>query len=406
MSEQFYNLGRQGAELTIPPLGTAAAVAAGPVIGRARQPLRVAFVITRSDAFGGASVHVRDLAARLQKSGHRVAVFIGGEGPVTEALAAAGVAYEPLRHLGRTVHAGRDFRAWLELRAGLRRFRPDLVSAHTSKAGALGRFTAWTLGLPAVYTPHCWSFVDGFPGARFYLWAEKAARRFGRRIIMVSEAERQEGLRRGVANADHLVTVRNGMPDIAPGFRANPGLTPPRIAMVGRCEEQKDHRTLLDALGELRTAAWTLEIIGDGPLRGELEARARRLGIGERVRFLGYSRDVAGRLAQAQIFALVTHWESFPRSIIEAMRAGLPAVASDVGGTGESIQDGRTGFVVPRGDRDALRNRLERLIRSAALRTEFGAAGRARYEAEFTAERMFRQTAAVWESVLGRPVEL
>lgn len=164
-----------------------------------RSILRFAFVITRADAVGGASIHVRDVARMLIASGHETRVFLGGEGAVTDALRNESVPYTVIQGLVRNVDPLKDAGALLRLRTALKRFQPDLVSTHTSKAGVIGRVAAWSLGIPALYTPHCWSFVDGFPGAKFYLWAERVARPFGKRIIMVSEAERQDGLRHHVA---------------------------------------------------------------------------------------------------------------------------------------------------------------------------------------------------------------
>jgi glycosyltransferase involved in cell wall biosynthesis len=374
--------------------------------GASASRLRVAFVVTRADSFGGASVHVRDFSRLLLASGHEVMVFIGGEGPVVEALRQTGVPVRILRHLRREISPAADLRALWELRGALGRYRPDIVSTHTSKAGFLGRLAAWSRGLPAIYTPHCWSFVDGFPNARLYLWAERLARPFGRRIVMVSDAERHEGLRGRIGSARHLVTVHNGMPDIAPALHASPGLSPPRLTMIGRCEPQKDHRTLLRALAKMQDLEWSLDFIGDGPQRAEVESEIQALGLGLRVRLLGYRSDVALLLSQSQIFALITNWESFPRSIIEAMRAGLPVVATAVGGAAESVAHGRTGFVVPRGDTDALALRLRELIARRELRVELGAAGRRRYEENFTLAHMVRKTAAVWAGVLGRPVAI
>ena len=141
---------------------------------------------------------------------------------------------------------------------------------------------------------------------------------------------------------------------------------------------------------------WELDLIGDGPLQLAVEAQARRLGIAERVRFLGLRRDVAERLAQSQLFVLATRWEGFPYTILEAMRAGLPVVASDVGGVREAVVHGETGLLVPRGDEQALRQRLSEMLASVDLRQRLGAAGRRRFEATFTFARMIDKTAAVY----------
>nr|WP_297861133.1 glycosyltransferase [Meiothermus sp.] len=170
--------------------------------------------------------------------------------------------------------------------------------------------------------------------------------------------------------------------------------------MVARFAVPKDHGLLLQALADLQEQPWEVELIGDGPMQSLAEEQAARLGIGDRVRFLGARKDVAECLAQAHIFVLASNYEGFPLSILEAMRAGLPVVASNVGGVAEAVIDGETGFLVPRGDVHALRSRLAQLIENPQLRTQMGMAGRARYKAHFTLEQMLEKTLAVYEKVL------
>ena len=119
--------------------------------------------------------------------------------------------------------------------------------------------------------------------------------------------------------------------------------------MVARFSAQKDHTTLLRALAGLQDQPWELDLVGEGPRVAETESLAASLGIRERVHFLGQHMDVDQILARAQVGLLVTNWEGFPLSILEAMRAGLPVVASAVGGVGESVRDQETG--IPRAGR-------------------------------------------------------
>ncbi|MGH7525299.1 MAG: glycosyltransferase, partial [Gemmatimonadales bacterium] len=125
-------------------------------------------------------------------------------------------------------------------------------------------------------------------------------------------------------------------------------------------------------------------------------------GLGGRVRFLGQRKDVDALLAGSQLYLLVSNWEGFPRSILEAMRAGLPVVASAVGGSGESVGDGETGFLVPRGDTEGLRARIGQLLADPALRSRFGACGRNRYETRFTLGHTVARTVAVYRQVGSR----
>jgi len=185
-------------------------------------------------------------------------------------------------------------------------------------------------------------------------------------------------------------------------LRANPGKSPVRLVMVARLSYWKDQPTLLHALSGLKDLEWQLDLVGEGPLRGQLEELVQSLGLSSRVNFLGYRRDVPERIAEVQMFLLISKWEGFPRSILEAMRAGLPVVATDVGGVKESVVDGTTGFVIPPGDKDRLRDCLCKLITSYELRVSMGRAGRARYEEKFTFDRLVDRTVKVYESVLSR----
>jgi glycosyltransferase involved in cell wall biosynthesis len=190
------------------------------------------------------------------------------------------------------------------------------------------------------------------------------------------------------------------MPDIPTRLRADPERTPPRLIMVARLGAQKDHTTLLRALAGLRHHPWELDLVGEGPLLGEMKSLAATLGLGARVRFLGQRMDVDQIIAEAQVALLATNWEGFPLSILESMRAGLPVVASSVGGIDEAVCDGETGYLVPRGDVQVLRDRIERLLTDPALRVRMGMNGRTRYEQQFTLDRAVTRTLAVYSDVL------
>lgn len=365
--------------------------------------MKIAFVITRGDSIGGAHIHVRDLSLHLLAQGHSVTVIVGGQGDYTQELERVGVPHRSLAFLTREIRPRQELRALLELRGVLAEVQPDLVSTHSSKAGLLGRVAAWSLGLPVIFTAHGWAFTDGVPvrERRFYTVAERLLAPLARRIITVSEYDRQLARRHRVASERRLVTVHNGMPRLRGQMLARPDTQPPTLVMVARFQEQKDHATLLRALAGLTALPWTLELIGDGPLLPEMQALAAELQLTDRVNFLGARRDVAERLQAAHVFVLATHWEGFPRSILEAMRAGLPVVASAVGGVSEAVTDGVTGRVVPPADVAALRDALGGLISSPVERQQLGERGRAVFLAEFTFDHMLEHTLAVYRQVLG-----
>lgn len=367
--------------------------------------MKVAFVITRSDTIGGAAIHVRDLSIALGQAGHRVRVFVGGEGMYLGHLTRCGVDAVSVPSLVQQVWPGRDLQAMRDLSKHFKVFRPDLVSTHSSKAGWLGRVVAYRLDIPVLFTAHGWAFTAGVPQPMrtAYGVAEAIASRFATIIVTVSEFDRQLALRWKVAPANRMVTVHNGVPDIPAGALADPrGIrgTPPTIVMIARLDAQKDHPTLFHALSTLTDRPFQVVLIGDGPHEGELRKMAADLRIGSRVTFLGFQDDVSIHLANAHIFTLVSHWEGFPRSVLEAMRARLPVVASQVGGVPESVRDGQTGFLCPHGDVETLRDRLARLLDDPALRHRMGQAGRSLYLARFTLDRLVRDNIRLYRSMV------
>ena len=364
--------------------------------------MRIVYIVTRADPIGGVQIHIRDLTAALQAQGHFPTVITSGSGPFVDQLRAQNTPTIVLRHLTQPINPGQDLRALLEMRAVLGELRPDLVAAHSSKAGVLGRLAGRSLRIPVVFTAHGWNFTPGIPPlqAAMYRQIERLVGPLASKIITVSEYDRQLALDARIAAEDRVVTVYNGIPDIPLPPGADRGETPVRLVMVARFEPQKDHPTLLRALAGLPHLPWELDLVGNGPLLPQMESLAATLGISGRVRFLGQRIDVDQILARSQVSLLATNWEGFPLTILEAMRAGLPVVASAVGGIGEAIGEEETGYIVPRGDVEALRSRIERLLTDPALRVRLGARGRTRYEQHFTVAGFVTKTLAVYRDVL------
>lgn len=364
--------------------------------------MKIAYIVTRADPIGGAQIHVRDLAAAVRAHGHSATVITSGQGPFVDELRALNIPVVLLQHLAVPIGPVRDLRALREVRATLRDLRPDVVATHSSKAGILGRLAGRSLRIPVVFTAHGWAFTSGIPPlqATMYRHIERFVGPLARKIITVSEFDRRLALDARILADERIVTVHNGMPDVPPSLMADPARQPVRFVMVARFGAQKDHPTLFRALAGLKEHQWELDVIGDGPLRTDTESLAATLGIADRVNFLGQRMDVAELLSRAQISLLVTNWEGFPLSILEAMRAGLPVVASSVGGVEESVRDGETGYLVPRGGVELLRDRIGRLLADSALRVRLGASGRTRYEQQFTLEHSVTKTLAVYREVL------
>ncbi|MEA5527912.1 glycosyltransferase family 4 protein [Nodularia spumigena] len=362
--------------------------------------MRILYIITRADTVGGVQVHVRDLSKALQADGHQVLVITGMAGLYTDDLYTNNIDFCACTTFHKQI---KPFQDWQTLRFFLqtiKQFRPDIISTHSSKAGILGRLAGKITKTACLITAHGWAFTEGVPQPtrKIYQIIERLAEPLANQIICVSDHDRHIGLKTGM-NPKRLKTIHNGMPDISPSLRANPADSEPvKIVMVARFDKQKDHYTLLQAFQ--RVSGAQLNLVGDGPGLDNIKNLAVKLGLSQTVNFLGFRQDIPQVLAQAQIFALISHWEGFPLTIIEAMRAGLPVIASDVGGAAEAIDEGVSGFTIPRGDVHTLEDRLKQLIKNAELRYKMGTAARQRYEQEFTFDHMFTQTYQTYENVL------
>lgn len=181
----------------------------------------------------------------------------------------------------------------------------------------------------------------------------------------------------------------------APAAQKTTAPAPLTVVFVGRLAPEKGLSDLLHAWASARHAApeATLRLIGAGPQGDELRVLAADLELGESVQFAGFSQDVAGELAKAEIFVLPSYAEGNSNAILEAMRAGLPIVATHVGGAAFQVGSAGADFLVAPGDRAALAARLVALIEDQALRRRVGQAMRARIEHAFTMDRV----AAVYE---------
>ena len=362
--------------------------------------MKVVYIVTRADLIGGAQIHVRDLSEALMAAGHEVFVITGKRGIFDDQLELRKVPYRALAELTRPIHPIKDVRALWKIYTALKEISPDIVSTHSSKAGWLGRVAARALRLPVIFTAHGWAFSEGTSDLTQHVYAllERLASPFADRIITVSEYDRRLALRRRVAPGAKLITIHNGVHDRAPANAARTA-NPVRILVVARYEKQKDHPTLFQALSRISDLDWRLDLIGEGRFEARTRDVAVELGLGERVSFHGPCDDVGDFMTKAHIYALISNWEGFPRSILEAMRAALPVIASDVGGTSESVIDGVNGYLVPRNDVETLVNRLQALIQDPALRQRMGRKGRADFEEKFEFGVMLDRTLEVYRAV-------
>ena len=362
---------------------------------------RVLLVITLAEV-GGAQSYVAGLLPALAAR-FDVALAAHGEGPLQEAASSAGVRFIPLRHVRRPIRPWRDLVGLVELSRLLRRERPEILHASSSKAGILGRLAAFASRVPIrIFTVHGWAFAaySGLP-SMLYRWADRLMLPLTTVTICVSENELSVGLDAGTCRVDRTVVIRNAV-DVSAAPRSAHDRTTPRLIAVGRLKPPKDFVTLVRGLAALPPGSFEALIVGEGPDRLTVEAEIETLGLAERVRLVGERDDIPEQLAAADIFVLCSASEGLPLSALEAMAAGLPVVATEVGGLPEVVVDGETGLLVSPGDTGELGAALNRLVSDRELRRRMGAAGRARAKRLFDLPAFHRAHIELYETELAR----
>ena len=358
----------------------------------------IAILITKSD-IGGAQIHVLNLLRNLKEQ-FRFTLVCGEEGYLTEKSAKLGIETIILKNLQRQISPSSDYRGYREIRRLLAQLKPDCLHLHSSKAGLLGRLAAWREGIPVVFTAHGWAFTEGAGTLQrtYGLFAEWLLGHIGASVITVSQYDYQLALRFGVITPTNSWMIFNGVEGIDTlSIDRSPGLV--NILNIGRMARAKNQKLLIEA-ASLVNRDFQLVIVGAGRFSEELERLAIDLGLAGKVVFTGTAGDTSAWFGSANIFALSSDYEGLPLSVIEAMSARLPIVATDVGGVSELVCDGENGFLVPRGDARAFARKLEILIDDAELRRKFGENSYQRFIDNFQAGLMCSKTAGVYEKVL------
>jgi len=341
---------------------------------------------------GGAQKHVIDLCTRLHSQNNEVTVLTGSEGILTSQLESAGIPCEVLNHLKRPISPIQDIQFYRELKKRLKELAPDIVAAHSSKAGIVSRLVCNSLGIPNTFTVHGWSFADGVPylRRRMFIGIEKIVGKFSDQLITVSEADRELGLKYGIVSPDKITTVHNGV------LPANIAISPKKLAedvplkmvMVARFQAQKDHATLVKSLASLKHLNWQLTFLGDGDKEEEIKMLVEKNDLSEKISFEGSVNNVYDYLEQSNLFLLITNWEGFPLTILEGMAHALPVIASDVGGVKEAIQEGQNGFTVPRGDIQKLKEKIQLLCEDKNLYEQMSEKSFVMYNENYTLQKM------------------
>ncbi|HWO83452.1 MAG TPA: glycosyltransferase [Solirubrobacterales bacterium] len=365
------------------------------------------FFYTDSRVLGGAENAMFMLLASLDR-GEWEPTLLLEDAPEVEPLrdraAALGVPVRLVAPLPLGLAGARRVPALARL---LRRERPAVFHAHMSSPVACkwGLAAAVLARVPAVLgTVQVGAYE---PPNRSAYWQLRALARGVDRYLAVSREIAVELTEKLGWPAERVEVVYNAVDTERAAVAAPPGLreqlggsaTRPLVLTPARLNPQKGHRVLLEAVAEVPDALFLLA--GDGPERAPLEAEAERLGLADRVRFLGRREDVPQLLAVCDVFALPSLYEGSSLAVLEAMAAGIPIVSSAIGGTDELIEDGRSGLLVAPGDAKTLAAALRRALGDEELRRSLAGRARDRVDAGLTREQMADRVTASYRELLG-----
>lgn len=383
--------------------------------------IKIVRIISRLNV-GGPAIHTILLSHGLNADGYKDVLVCGqaskSEGDMMYFAKAMNIEPVCIPELGREISIGRDIVAFFKIYSMLRRERPDIVHTHTAKAGALGRLAALFAGVPIkVHTFHGHIF-DGYFSpfkAKVFLLLEKFLAFFTDRIIIVSKHVKDEIVKElKITTEEKCAVIPLGLElgkfiscdKLKNTFRKqiNVGADTLLVGIVGRLVPIKNHKMFLSAAIKVREALRgkniKFVIVGDGELKDDLKRYAFDIGVSADVIFTGWIENLAPVYADLDIVVLTSLNEGTPVSLIEAMAAGLPAVATDVGGVKDIIEDGANGFLVDKNDISGLCDKILSLIFDKDARKNMGSAGRDFVRQRFSKERLIRDIERFYEDIV------
>jgi glycosyltransferase involved in cell wall biosynthesis len=386
------------------------------------DPIRILRVIARLNV-GGPSLHVSYLSSELDKRGYQTTLAAGrvgpGEGSMEYIARERGVEPVFISSLQREVEPLADVAAVRHLLGLIREQRPHILHTHTAKAGAVGRVAALLAGEarpPVIVHTFHGHVLRGYfssPLTSSFRQIEQGLARHTDALVAVSPEVRDDLVRLGVAPEKKIVVIRLGLDlaartevnDVA-GAAERAALGIPAdaclIGWLGRFTDIKRVDDLIRAFARLRDtgADAHLLLVGDGPSRPQMELLASEIGVSERCHFVGYKADVGPIFSAVDVVALTSANEGTPVTLIEALAAGKPVVATDVGGVRDVVEHDRTGLLVPAADVEAIAAALRQLATEPALRARLAREGRRTVLPRYSVPRLVDDVDSLYRSLL------
>ena len=378
------------------------------------RKINILYVITKLE-LGGAQKQLLSLIRGLNKEEFSPHLVTGEHGLLAgEAEKIPDLRLTRCRFLDRSIRPIKDLRAFFFIYSFIKNNNIDIVHTHSSKAGILGRWAAKAAGARIiVHTVHGWSFHDYQHKIPYhlYLFLERACAVFTSKIVVVSQSDKNKGLRQGVGGPDKYELVRyavntrefknGGVPSAA---KEKLGLSGrgPVVGTVACLKQQKSPQDFIKLAAAIKKGFPDTKfiLVGDGVLRKKVCSLIKKLKLERDVILTGWRNDIPLVLSSLDVFVLTSRWEGLPISALEAMAAEVPLVATDTGGIREIITSGKTGYLVKTGDIQAMRNRVSELLKNPGQRNEFARLSRETVGSEeFSLNNMLKATEEIYFSL-------
>ncbi len=375
--------------------------------------INLLYVITKLE-LGGAQKQLLSLISRIDKERFSPFLFTAGDGLlVAEAQSIENLKIKKSRFLERPINPFKDILALIEIYRFIKKNKIEIVHTHSSKAGILGRWAARLAKVKFIlHTVHSWSFNDYQPllVRGFFIWLEKLTAKFTYKLIVVSDHDKQKGLQNRIGDERKYHLIRYGINynefNTSNNIRKKLGIDNNDlvVGMVSCFKPQKSPLDFIKLASLINQLLPDLEVkfllTGDGILLRQIEKLIFEFGLQQKVILAGWRKDIPEILSAIDIFVLTSSWEGLPVSVLEAMAASKPVVATYTGGISEIIVEGETGFLVPRRSPDKMAEKLIPLLKDEDLQKSIGLQARHSLGPDFTLENMVKNTQNLYENLI------
>ena len=357
--------------------------------------MKILYGITKSN-FGGAQRYVYELTQEVKKQRHDVVVLCGQEGGLVERLREGDVRVITIKSLERDISFAKEFESFINIIKVLRKERPDVFHINSSKMGGLGALAGRLVGVKKIiFTTHGWAFNEQRPLwqkiiIKFFVWLTIL---LSHKTICVSEKTKRDTSGWPFIKR-RLVIIKNGVRTFHLDPRESKLFT---VGSIAELHGIKGLDILLKAWSKFRkNHDGMLVIIGDGEERQNLENMALNLGISGSVVFKGFVEDARSQLLNFDVFCMPSRSEAMPYALLEAGLAGIPSIATSVGGIPEIIENGVNGILIPTENVEILFSSLVLLVEDEGLRKRLGTHLKASIQESFSFEKMIENTLSLY----------